>query len=561
MAEPNPFDQFDAPSPAAGANPFDQFDAPRTDAAWSLAGARATPEGQKLESELRSKADRMLLKAAGAESPGYAGITSAANTALLNAPRNVGALVRSLKTGRPFEQEYSYLRDVDEAAARQSPVASGVGTAAGVLGQAAALPVAPAASLAGRMAQGAAIGAGAAGVADLADTKDLASAGKSALGGALIGGAAAPVLAGVAKLANAGARATGLSRTPSIPATEELRDLSQAAYKRADAAGLVVNREGIRNIAGNIKTALAEEAYHPKNQPKLSNFLNELESLSFNRGVPGEPRNIGVTLSGLDTTRKMLRAARMSPDREEARMARIAADHFDNYLSNLKPSEVVAGDIREGVEALKEARSLWSSYRKADLVDDAIEAARLRAASTGSGGNVDNAIRQEFRKILQSPKKSGAFTSDEKAALARIVTGTKGQNTLRLLGKLSPTGGGLQLMLGTGAMASGGATVPIGALGALGAAAKHFDDNATPKNVERLSKIIRARGLNIDPQDLVNAARTERLRNFFTSIGVNVDKMASDLGGGASNAMRNLAGQTPARADSEDTDEIPAVRR
>jgi hypothetical protein len=524
--------------------------------------AKASPEGRKLEGELRNKADQMLLEAAGgqAANPAYAGITSAANTALLNIPRNVGAAVRTIKTGRPFSQEYEYLKSVDEAAARQSPIASGLGTVAGVVGQVAALPVAPAASIAGRAAQGAAIGAGASGAAELADTKDLASAGKAAIGGAVIGGAAAPVVSGLAKAANAGARAVGISKAPIIPTVDELRSASSAAYKAADDAGVIVNREGIRGVAGDIKNALAQEAYHPKNQPKLSNFLGELESLSVGRGVPGQPPNIGVTLSGLDTTRKMLRAARASADPEERRMAKIAAERFDEYLTNLKPSEIAAGDMKAGVSALKEARSLWSSYRKADMVDEALQAAQQRAQSTGSGGNIDNAIRQEFRKILSSRKKSAGFTDSEKAALAQIVTGTKGQNTLRLLGKLSPAGDGLRLLLNTGAaFSSGGATLPISILGA---GAKALADRATPKNVERLSQVIRARGLNIDPQDVVKAAQAERLRNFFTSIGVNVGKIAEDIGGEVSSAARGMApGQLPSRADDENHGVVPPVRR
>lgn len=525
----------------------------------SYEDAVASPEGQKLTGELRNKADKMLLEAAGAESPAYAGITSAANTALLNIPRNVGAAVRTLKTGRPFSQEYAYLKDVDEAATRQSPLASGAGTVAGVVGQVAALPVAPAASLIGRAAQGAAIGAGASGAAELADTKDFGKAGEAALGGGIIGGAAAPVVSGLAKAANAGARAVGLAKAPVIPTAEELSSASQSAYKAADEAGVIVNREGIRGVAGDIKASLAQEAYHPKNQPKLSNFLGELESLSIGRGVPGQPPNIGVTLSGLDTTRKMLRAARASPDPEERRLASIAADRFDNYLANIKPSEIAAGDIKTGVAALKEARSLWSSYRKADLVEEALTAAQQRASTTGSGGNVDNAIRQEFRKILTSRKKSAGFTDAEKAALARVASGTKGQNTLRLLGKLAPQGDGLRMMLSLGAAgASGGASLPFSALGA---GAKALADNATKKNVERLSQLIRARGLDIDPEDVVKATQADRLRNFFTSIGINVGKIADDLGRDIADTARGIApGQLPSRADDEGGGIVPPER-
>lgn len=325
------------------------------------------------------------------------------------------------------------------------------------------------------------------------------------------------------------------------------------------AHGVIVNRQGIRGVADDIKGTLAQEAYHPKNQPKLSNFLGELESLSVGRGVPGQVTSGGVTLSGLDTTRKMLRAARASTDSEERRLAKIAAERFDDYLSNLKPSEIAAGRSKEGVAALNEARSLWTSYRKADLVEEALTAAQQRASTTGSGGNVDNAIRQEFRKILTNRKKSAGFTDAEKAALARVASGTKGQNTLRLLGKLAPQGDGLRMMLSLGAAgASGGASLPFSALGA---GAKALADNATKKNVERLSQLIRARGLNIDPEEVVKAAQADRLRNFFTSIGINVGKLADDLGRDIADTARGIApGQLPSRADDEGGGIVPPER-
>jgi hypothetical protein len=484
----------------------------------------ATPDGQQLAKELRTKADRQLLEQAGgaAANPLYAGISSAANTALLNIPRNVAAAARSVKTGKPFEEEYQYLRDIDEAAGRQSPWSAGLGTLAGALGGAAVIPVGGATSALGRAAIGAGTGAATSGIAEFADTKDVEKARNAALLGGAIGGIAAPVVSGIVS-APVNAVAAAVSKKPVVPTTDELRAASQAAYKAADDAGVVVNRSGIRGVADEIKNALVQEAYHPKNQPKLSNFVSELDKLSIGNAVPGQPPNIGATLSGLETVRKMLRSARSSGDAEEARLAKIAADKFDDYLANLKPSQIAAGDMKAGAEALKEARSLWSSYRKADLVDEALQKAQTRAASTGSGGNIDNAIRQEFRRILQNPKTSAGFSDSEKAALARVVTGTKGQNTLRLLGKLSPQGDGLRLMLSLGAAgASGGASLPISALGA---GAKALADRATPANVERLSQMIRARGANIDPAELVNAARADRLRNFFTSIGVNFDKV------------------------------------
>mgnify|MGYP001562310447 FL=1 len=161
--------------------------------------ALASPEGQKLAGELRTKADRELLAGAGMESPAYAALSSGINTATLNAGRNIGAgLGAVFKPERgTFEQQYEHQKAIDEAAARQNPVASDAGTVAGIGLQIAAMPTLAAETIFGRAAptalvrgvQGAAIGGGTSGVAEFADTKDFGRAGEAALHGAGIGGA------------------------------------------------------------------------------------------------------------------------------------------------------------------------------------------------------------------------------------------------------------------------------------------------------------------------------------------------------------------------------------
>ena len=472
-----------------------------------------TPEAKQLAEELRAKADKDLLAKHDA-GQGYAALSSFGNTLGLNVPRNIVAGVRTLQTGKPFGEEYNYVKYLDEAAARQYPKTSAGGMVAGGIAGAAALPVGGAASLGARAIMGGATGAGLAGVSELADTKDPEKALQSAALGGAIGGVAAPV---AQKLITGPVNAVSkaLAKKPTIPSTDELKGASQAAYKASEDAGLILKPQGVKNLAADLQQTLANEGYHPKlgNQSKLGVVLDELNNIGDGN----------VTLKGLDVIRKMANSAKTDADPSTRRLGAMAIEKVDDFLTNLNPSDILTGDMKAGVAALKEARSLWSSYRKADMVDEALQAAQVRASSTGSGGNVDNAIRQEFRKILQSKKKSASFTEKEKAALAQIVTGTKGQNTLRLLGKLSPAGDGLRLMLNTGAaVSSGGATLPITALGA---GAKALADRATPKNVERLSKMIRARGLDIDPKDVIAAQGQDRLRNFFTSIGVNVDQM------------------------------------
>lgn len=148
-----------------------------------------------------------------------------------------------------------------------------------------------------------------------------------------------------------------------------------------------------------------------------------------------------------------------------------------------------------------------------------MEKAELRAASTGSGGNADNATRQNLRRILE---KERGLKPDEKAALETVVRGTTGQNALRLAGKLSPSGNGLMAALGVG-----GAMVnpALGALSLGGMGAKAAADAMTGKNVNKLVEILRAGGDASATQAAPNAvqrlaqSKREAIARFLMSIG------------------------------------------
>ena len=167
-----------------------------------------TPEEKKLAAELRTVADKELLKMAGpvAQSPIYAGVSEFANTLGLNIPRNSAAAARTLKTGRDFSQEYDFLKNVDEAAARQSPKASTAGMVGGAIGQALALAPEAAPTWIGRAAQGAGMGGGLGYASEAMDSKDAQKAAQSGLFGALGGGIGTPVAEGIGAAAAAAGR-------------------------------------------------------------------------------------------------------------------------------------------------------------------------------------------------------------------------------------------------------------------------------------------------------------------------------------------------------------------
>jgi len=96
---------------------------------------------------------------------------------------------------------------------------------------------------------------------------------------------------------------------------------------------------------------------------------------------------------------------------------------------------------------VKAAREANSKYAKAQLLEKEFAKHQRQAKVTGSGGNVVNKYRQSLQKILDNPNKVKFFSDGEIEAMTRIVNGTVSENTLRLAGKMAPSGNGLMTYL------------------------------------------------------------------------------------------------------------------
>lgn len=265
---------------------------------------------------------------------------------------------------------------------------------------------------------------------------------------------------------------------PKVPDLSALKTAEKAAYDASEKAGVIIKPQGVQDLTADIKTKLADFGYDPGLQPRIAPVLNRLDDLSSDN----------ITLKGLHTLRKLAGNAAISQDKSERAAAGMVIESIDNFMDNLGPQNVLVGDRITGPKALKDAISLGRRVRKNERFLEAVNSAELRAASTGSGGNVENATRQNVRKLLEKGK---GFTADEKAAMDELIRGTPGQNFLRLTGKLSPQGNGLMAALGVG-----GAMVnpAFGVASLTGLGAKSLADRGVRQGVQALDELIRSGG-------------------------------------------------------------------
>lgn len=351
-------------------------------------------------------------------------------------------------------------------------------------------------------------------------TADAAGNDKSLGAGAALGAGAGVVGQGLATgITKAISGAGGLmAKQPQVPSIEAIRASKDAAYKAADEAGVVYAPSLLNRAAKGIRQDLTDMAFLPANQPKIRAVLDEIDRVGTSN----------VTLKGIDAIRKAASGAYDPGNKASNAMISKIIDRIDEAVANPKPTDVIFGDAPGGAKALEEARKLFSQTAKYDKIKDALTRAERRAASTGSGGNTDNATRQNIRQILDNPSKSRGFTADEKAAMELVVRGTPGQNTARLLGKLSPQGNGLMAALGLGATV---ANPMMAAAPALGMVSKTIADKATPANVNTLVRIIQAGGKRSNavapPTPFQRLAKSERETLARILMGVGIGQIPS----------------------------------
>jgi hypothetical protein len=267
-------------------------------------------------------------------------------------------------------------------------------------------------------------------------------------------------------LAIPGVRAPGMglpTRTPmpqpapkvapntEYPTAARLKEMSQGLYKEAEGAGIQIKPEAYNRLAYGLVHKMKQERLHPKLHQDTYSAVNEIFSkvprspkvdpMSPVTGIVPKETKTTFSLGDIDQLRQLAGKAKrgFDPQKEaDRRLAKIATDRIDEWLTTLKPSDVVAGDAVSAVKALKTARPLWQRMRKAETIEKIHERALNRVGANYSNAGMQTALRQELKNLANSPKIS-RFNKEEQEVIKRIVRGASGENLLRWVGKFAPT--------------------------------------------------------------------------------------------------------------------------
>lgn len=330
-------------------------------------------------------------------------------------------------------------------------------------------------------------------------TDDAATAALSAVGaeageevggdtGRLVGAVAAPLSPAAAKGAISQGRAmfqqaaANKAIKESAPDIDTLKTSARKIYKQVDDLGVTVKQVPLSRLSDSISATIKREGFNARIHPKVSAALDEIAELTQE----------SMSVSEIDTMRKVARSAARSIDPDEARLGSMMVEKIDNFLDAV-PRSAITGEQADKVSPLlKEARGFWGRAKKSEILEDAFE----RAHNQASG--FENGLRTQFRSILNNKKKLRGFSQEEIRAMQQVVRGGKAENVAKALGKFGFTEGqATSMLLGSlgvaGGVAVGGATGGV-AIPLLGQAAKKAASTLTNQNASLAQAITKSGG-------------------------------------------------------------------
>lgn len=271
-----------------------------------------------------------------------------------------------------------------------------------------------------------------------------------------------------------------LSASPkATQSIDELRSAKTAAYKAVDDSGFRFTPQQFGDMVTDTFHTARDKNVSLIRHPQTADMLKRMAGFAQKGPTP--------TLTEMDQLRQVVwRDLGNSTDPAEKEFGRMIVDKIDNMI-----------DGTEGAsDVVKNARELNRRYKNAERFDEAMVKADRRAASTNSGGNLENAQRQNARQILDNPRKAKFLNAEEKAGMETMVRGTAGQNAARKTGKFLHSIPGVGALMGGGGlmaaadMAGTGGALTLAALLA-GAGAKGISRSAGNANKALVEALIR----------------------------------------------------------------------
>lgn len=483
---------------------------------------RENPELSQKQSLLRTGLDQ-----------GLQGMTGAfADEAVDRIGAGIAALATDEKYDDLLKEARQNTKDRFEAQFEQNPVTAFGSNIAGALatGGAGASTKAGTAltnslragNLATRAVKGAVSGAasgGLYGAGTSGEGERLEGAGKGALTGAVFGGAV-PVAGAIAKSGIEGTK--NIARGAASRGVDKLdeaegfiRDKSRKAYDAMRNAKASFKPDAITKAFKSIDDSFSDEMLIPEHHAKTMGIIDRMKK---------DVADNGMELERLDLWRRALsRVPKTVDGAEDYRMARKAVGAIDDFVDKLSDTDLSTGG-KQAVQALQEARTEWARASKFQTIADIVRK---------SDGDA-NYIKRELKKLVDNPKKTRGFSTEEREFLKNAANNSGGEVVMKMLGKFgfdpARLGSGVGAMVGSGVGFSAGGPLGMAVVPAAGTAARYAQKGLARGKTEALLRAIESTQAGA-PQVGANAAK-----RLSRTANIPINSIAAAL---ANNPARN----------------------
>lgn len=210
---------------------------------------------------------------------------------------------------------------------------------------------------------------------------------------------------------------------------QDVRQRAGRAYTKVDDLGIVLSDQGAKDLLGKVSTDLSAARYLPENAPAVQTVLNKYQSI-VNKG--------SVTFNDVDQMRQLAGDLLSNTDMNVRRLGRQMTSSIDDYVANLSPNNVVAGQggIDEAVKTIMSARKDWRNLSRATTLDDILNIADAKALDPKASES--ELIRRGFINLVGNKEKFNLFTKDEQAAIRKVASGGGLDTVLSLVARFNP---------------------------------------------------------------------------------------------------------------------------
>lgn len=346
-----------------------------------------------------------------------------------------------------------------------------------------------------------------------------------------VGGAGGNVLGeGVAS----GVRGALNALTPRAP-TKTVADFmaaKDAAYKAAESQGVKFAPQAVDRLSRAADDALSGVGFSDKSPDSTLRDLTP-GALAVRNNIDAH-QGLELSLSDMENIRKVAGAGFVAGNKTNNAATGSMVHSVDDLFMNPNHGDVISGDSAAAGALLKDARNYYHQGSKLAKVEDLFARGKAKADASGSGGNFQNATRQQLNKILENKGWDRGFTPDEMGAIKNYVKGGNIQNLMRAVGATAPAGNALMKAAWGAAGLNGLAYSPYAALAVGGGAAasvgvKKIAEAMTRRSFENVRRTIANGGANLAPADTLSEPLAKIVRALAIS-GADRTALHTDAG-------------------------------